>query len=191
MANAKTLLRSGVGMFRLDSEAHLSDWHIACGCGAQSALLAQSIAFRRSLKLRSNALAAAPLLRIFLASSLRFGPNRSRAPAKASFTNSLLPITAPAAKYRTLQNSILAISRSLSTVSLSSLFGGGDPGGGGWFEPSGLAGFRGFDFTWHGFVMAGGVDEVAVTRMDVEVIRTSLRGIGIGQFTAHAAADLA
>jgi hypothetical protein len=57
----------------------------------------------------------------FLAPSLRFGPKRSRAPAKASFTNSLLPITAPSVKYLTRQRSIFAIPRSFNTVSLSLL----------------------------------------------------------------------
>lgn len=68
------------------------------------------------------------------------------------------------------------------------VFGGGYPGGGGW---TGLAGFAGFTRAWLGFVMAGGGDEVAVTRMNVEVIKAFVAGEGIGQFTAHAATDLA
>ena len=61
-------------------------------------LSVQAIPFRRSLKLHKAPFAAAPSPFIFLAPSLRFDPNRSRALAKASFTNSLLPITAPAVK---------------------------------------------------------------------------------------------
>ncbi|MEX1048330.1 MAG: hypothetical protein WED15_02295 [Akkermansiaceae bacterium] len=42
--------------------------------------------------------------------------NRSRAPANASFTNSLLPITAPSVKYLTRQRSIFAMLKSGNTV---------------------------------------------------------------------------
>jgi hypothetical protein len=58
----------------------------------------QAIPFRRSLKLHNESLAGAASPLILLAPSLRFGPKRYRALAKASFTNSLLPITAPAVK---------------------------------------------------------------------------------------------
>ena len=50
-----------------------------------------------------------PLPLIARAPFFRFGPNRSRAFANASFTNSLLPITAPSVKYRTRHRSIFAI----------------------------------------------------------------------------------
>jgi hypothetical protein len=54
--------------------------------------------FRKSLKLHKIPLAAAPPPFSFRAPSFRFAPNRSRALANASFTNSLLPITAPSVK---------------------------------------------------------------------------------------------
>jgi hypothetical protein len=53
---------------------------------------------RRSLALHKIPLAPPPLPLIVRAPSFRLGPNRSRALAKASFTNSLLPITAPSVK---------------------------------------------------------------------------------------------
>ena len=58
----------------------------------------QMMPFRRSLKLHSVPPEAAPSPFSFLAPSLRFGPKRSLALPKASFTNSLLPITAPSVK---------------------------------------------------------------------------------------------
>jgi len=58
----------------------------------------QANPFRRSLRLHRVPLAAALPPLSFLAPSLRLGPKRSRALANASFTNSLLPITAPSVK---------------------------------------------------------------------------------------------
>ena len=75
---------------------------IDCAADHASSKLAalgfQTIPLRRSLKLHKAALAgfAAPFS--LLAPSLRLGPNRLRALAKASFTKSLLPITAPSVK---------------------------------------------------------------------------------------------
>ena len=64
---------------------------------------------RKSLALHSNPFTPLPLPRIARAPSLRLALNRSRARANASFTNSLLPITAPSVKYLTLQCNIFAI----------------------------------------------------------------------------------
>ena len=75
---------------------------------------------RKSLILQSSPAAGAPFPRIRRAPSFRFAVNRSRAPANASFTKSLLPITAPSVKYLTRQRSIAAMPRSGSTVPLSS-----------------------------------------------------------------------
>ena len=81
--------------------------------------LAQTLS-RRSLTLQSTPAAGAPFPRNFLAPSFRFSVNRSRAPANASFTNSLLPMTAPSVKYLTRHFNIFAILNSGSTVPLSS-----------------------------------------------------------------------
>ena len=51
--------------------------------------------FRKALALHNTPPAGAASPFNVLAPSLRFGPKRSRAFANASFTNSLLPITAP------------------------------------------------------------------------------------------------
>jgi hypothetical protein len=53
---------------------------------------------RKSLTLHSTPAADVPLPRIRRAPSFRFTEKRSRAAANASFTNSLLPITAPSVK---------------------------------------------------------------------------------------------
>ncbi len=58
---------------------------------------------------------------ILLAPSFRFAPNRSRAFAKASLTNSSLPITAPSVKYLTRHRGIFAKAISFNTVSLPPL----------------------------------------------------------------------
>ena len=75
---------------------------------------------RRSLTLHNTPFAAAPLPRIRRAPSFLLVENLSRAPANASFTNSLLPITAPSVKYLTRHLSIFAIPRSGRTVSFPS-----------------------------------------------------------------------
>ena len=62
--------------------------------------------------LHSTPFAAAPLPRILRAPSLLLSENLSRAPANASFTNSLLPITAPSVKYLTRHRNIFAIDSS-------------------------------------------------------------------------------
>ena len=49
---------------------------------------------------------------------MRRDPNRSRAPANASFTNALLPITAPSVKYRTRCISIAAIPKEVNGVAV-------------------------------------------------------------------------
>jgi hypothetical protein len=69
-----------------------------CSAGAGSWDSIQAIPFRRSLKLHKALFAGAATSFSFLAPFLRFGPNRSRASAHASFTNFLLPITAPSVK---------------------------------------------------------------------------------------------
>jgi hypothetical protein len=69
------------------------------------------------------------------------------------------------------------------------VFGGSNPGGG-WVGHAGLIGSGGIVCARLGFVMAGGGNEVAVTRMDVEFIKAWVTGERIGHFTAHAAADL-
>ena len=76
---------------------------------------------RKSLTLHSSPFAPLPLPRIARAPSLRLALNRSRARANASFTNSLLPITAPSVKYLTRQCNIFANPRSFKTVPLSLL----------------------------------------------------------------------
>ena len=75
---------------------------------------------RRSRRLHNTPAASLPLPRIRLAPSWRFAPNRSRAFVNASFTNALLPITAPSVNYLTRQSNIRAIFRSGNAVSLSS-----------------------------------------------------------------------
>ena len=70
--------------------------------------------------LHSVPAAGAPLPRIRRAPSFLLSVNLSRAPTNASFTNPLLPITAPSVKYLTRFINIPAIPRSGKTVSLSS-----------------------------------------------------------------------
>lgn len=72
---------------------------------------------RKSLMLQSVPAADLPLPRIRRAPSFLLSVNLSRAPANASFTNALLPITAPSVKYLTRHLSIFAIPRSGRTVS--------------------------------------------------------------------------
>lgn len=62
--------------------------------------------------------------------------------------------------------------------------------GGGWGGQAGLIGAGGIACARLVFVMAGGGNEVAVTGMDFKVIKAWVTGERIGQFTAHAAADL-
>ena len=75
----------------------------------------------RSLTVQSTPAAAFPLPRIRRAPSVLFSENLSRAPSNASFTNPLLPLTAPSVKYHTRQRSIFAIFSSGRTVWLSPL----------------------------------------------------------------------
>lgn len=88
------------------------------GCGTSIALLHSPT--RRSRILHSIPFAGTPLPRIFRAPSFLLAVNLSRTRANASFTNSLLPITAPSVKYLTRFISIPAIPRSGRKVSLSS-----------------------------------------------------------------------
>ncbi len=64
--------------------------------------------------------AALPLPFSRRAPSFLFSVNRSLASANASFTNALLPITAPSVKYLTRHRSIAAIPRSGKSVPLES-----------------------------------------------------------------------
>jgi hypothetical protein len=66
--------------------------YVPLGCATHSTLT------RKSRTLHSTPFAALPAPRIRRAPSLRFSVNRSRAAANASFTNALLPITAPSVK---------------------------------------------------------------------------------------------
>jgi len=75
--------------------------------GAGKAIFIQTTN-RRSRILHNTPAAAFPLPRIRRAPSLLFSENLSRDPANTSFTNPLLPITAPSVKYRTRQRNILA-----------------------------------------------------------------------------------
>ncbi|MGL5019936.1 MAG: hypothetical protein ACRDBP_17505, partial [Luteolibacter sp.] len=69
--------------------------------------------------LHSTPAAALPLPRNLRAPSLRFAEKRSRAATNTSFTNALLPITAPSVKYLTRQRNIAANFKSGKTVPLS------------------------------------------------------------------------
>ncbi len=77
----------------VSSQIHSLLWKIG-----SPTFIVQAIPFRRSLKLHKARFAGVASPFNFLAPSLRFGPKRSLALAKASFTNSLLPITAPSVK---------------------------------------------------------------------------------------------
>jgi hypothetical protein len=70
---------------------------------------------RRSLALHSSPFAPLPLPLITRAPFLRLQLNRSRDRANASFTNSLLPITAPSVKYIRMNIRNVSHSRSSNT----------------------------------------------------------------------------
>jgi hypothetical protein len=73
----------------------------AAGLLAVKIVLSPQVSYsltRKSRRLHSIPAAGFASPRIFRAPSLRFGPKRSLALANASFTNSLLPITAPSVK---------------------------------------------------------------------------------------------
>jgi hypothetical protein len=69
--------------------------------------------------LQSAPAAGAPLPRSLRAPFLRFGGKRSLAAAKVSFTNVLLPITAPSVKYLTRQPEKFSCIRFLIPASVS------------------------------------------------------------------------
>ena len=72
---------------------------------------------------------------------------------------------------------VLAMAAQVERIKVTGgVFDDGNPGGGGWIERAGLVGFFGFAGARLGFVMGGGGDEVAITRINVEVI--SHQGIG-------------